>query len=143
MKMKKKVDGNKMYQLKVAQKNNLTIPKTIYSNDDEKITAFFHQYCEGKAIAKLHGVTAKTMSGENMISTTVIEEETLEHLSDIAYCPMIFQPYIDKEYELRIVYVDGEFFTGMINNSENADWRIAREGYFWSAYELPDPVRKI
>ncbi|WES99817.1 ATP-grasp ribosomal peptide maturase [Chryseobacterium arthrosphaerae] len=138
----KKVDGNKMYQLKVAQKNNLTIPKTIYSNHEKKITAFFHQYCEGKAIAKLHGVTAKTMSGENMISTTVIEEETLEHLSDIAYCPMIFQPYIDKEYELRIVYVDGEFFTGMINNSENADWRIAREGYFWSAYELPDPVRK-
>jgi hypothetical protein len=40
---------------------------------------------------------------------------------------MIFQPYIDKEYELRIIYIDGEFFTGMINNSENADWRIARE----------------
>jgi hypothetical protein len=36
-------------------------------------------------------------------------KKTLEHLSDIAYCPMIFQPYIDKEYELRIVYIDGEF----------------------------------
>ena len=138
----KKIDGNKMLQLKVAQRNNLTIPKTIFSNDEENITAFFHKYCKGKAIAKLHGVTAKTMSGENMMSTTVIEEETLEHLSDIAYCPMIFQPYIDKEYELRIVYIDGEFFTGMINNSENADWRIAREGYFWSAYELPDPVKE-
>lgn len=138
----KKIDGNKMLQLKIAQKNNLTIPKTVYSNDEEKITTFFHQYCKGKGIAKLHGVTAKTMSGENMTSTMVIEEDTLEHLSDIAYCPMIFQPYIDKEYELRIVYVDGEFFTGMINNSENADWRIAREGYFWSAYELPDSVKK-
>lgn len=138
----KKIDGNKMLQLKIAQKNNLTIPKTVYSNDEEKIITFFHQYCNGKGIAKLHGVTAKTMSGENMTSTMVIEEDTLEHLSDIAYCPMIFQPYIDKEYELRIVYVDGEFFTGMINNSENADWRIAREGYFWSAYELPDSVKK-
>jgi MvdC family ATP-grasp ribosomal peptide maturase len=138
----KKIDGNKMLQLKIAQKNNLIIPKTVYSNDEEKITTFFHQYCKGKGIAKLHGVTAKTMSGENMTSTMVIEEDTLEHLSDIAYCPMIFQPYIDKEYELRIVYIDGEFFTGMINNSENADWRIAREGYFWSAYELPDSVKK-
>ncbi|MEF9479426.1 MvdC family ATP-grasp ribosomal peptide maturase [Chryseobacterium sp. RRHN12] len=137
----KKVDGNKIFQLKIAQRNNLTIPKTIFSNDEEKITTFFHQYCRGKAIAKLHGVTAKTMSGENMISTTVIEEESLEHLSDIAYCPMIFQPYIDKEYELRIVYVDGDFFTGKINNSENADWRVAREGYFWSAYELPETVK--
>lgn len=138
----KRIDGNKMLQLKIAQKNNLTVPKTIFSNDAEKVTAFFHQHCNGKAIAKLHGVTAKTMSGENMVSSMIIEEDTLEHLSDIVYCPMIFQPYIDKEYELRIVYIDGEFFTGMINNSENADWRIAREGYFWSAYELPDSVKE-
>nr|WP_315029613.1 ATP-grasp ribosomal peptide maturase [uncultured Chryseobacterium sp.] len=137
----KKVDGNKMFQLKIAQTNHLTIPQTIFSNDEEKITAFFHQYCQGKAIAKLHGVTAKTMSGENMISTTVIEEDSLEHLSDIAYCPMIFQPYIDKEYELRIVYIDGDFYTGKINNSENVDWRLTRDGYFWSAYELPDSVK--
>lgn len=138
----KKVDGNKMFQLKIAQKNNLTVPKTIFSNDEKKITAFFHQYCQGKAIAKLHGTVAKTMTGENLISTTVIDEDSLEHLSDIAYCPMIFQPYIDKEYELRIVYVDGDFFVGKINNSENPDWRVAHAGHFWSAYELPENIKE-
>ncbi|AZA77413.1 ATP-grasp ribosomal peptide maturase [Chryseobacterium sp. G0186] len=137
----KKIDGNKMLQLKIAERNNLTIPQTLFSNDDEKITVFFHQYCAGKAIAKLHGVTQKTMNGENMMSTMIIEDETLEHLSDLAYCPMIFQPYIEKEYELRIMYVDGAFFTGKINNSTNADWRLSDENYFWSAYELPDPVK--
>ncbi|MGU3375928.1 MvdC/MvdD family ATP grasp protein [Chryseobacterium sp. M5A1_1a] len=137
----KKMDGNKMLQLKIAERNNLTIPQTVFSNDEEKITAFFHQYCSGKAIAKLHGVNSKTMNGENLISTMIIEEETLENLSDIAYCPMIFQPYIDKEYELRIMYVDGEFFTGKINNSANADWRVSKEGYFWSVYELPGNIK--
>lgn len=137
----KKIDGNKMYQLKIAERNNLTIPQTLFSNDEEKIIGFFHQYCSGKAIAKLHGVTRKTMNGENMMSTMIIEEETLEHLSDLAYCPMIFQPYIEKEYELRIMYVDGAFFTGKINNSTNADWRISDENYFWSAYQLPDPIK--
>ncbi|KFF13602.1 ATP-grasp ribosomal peptide maturase [Chryseobacterium soli] len=136
-----KTDGNKLYQLKIAQKHNLTIPKTIFSNDQEAITAFFHEYCNGKAVAKLHGVISKSMDGENMLSTTLIEESSLEHLSDIAYCPMIFQPYIDKEYELRIVYVDGEFFTGQINNSENTDWRVVQGGYFWSAYELPEDIK--
>lgn len=137
----KKIDGNKMLQLKIAQRNHLTIPKTIFSNDEEKITTFFHQYCSGKAIAKMHGVQSKTMNGENLISTMIIEKETLEHLSDIAYSPMIFQPYIDKEYELRIMYVDGVFFTGKINNSTNADWRISDESYFWSAYELPEKIK--
>lgn len=137
----KKIDGNKMLQLKIAQRNHLITPKTMFSNDEQKITAFFHQYCSGKAIAKLHGVQSKNMSGENLISTMIIEEETLEYLSDIAYCPMIFQPYIDKEYELRIMYVDGAFFTGKINNNTNADWRISNENYFWSAYELPENIK--
>ncbi|KPE52131.1 MvdC/MvdD family ATP grasp protein [Chryseobacterium indologenes] len=137
----RKIDGNKMLQLKLADKNGLTIPKTIFSNDEEKILFFFNAYCEGKAVAKLHSLTTKSMSGESLISTMIIDGTTLDHISDIAYCPMIFQPYIDKEYELRIVYIAGEFFTGKINNSEHADWRIAHEGQFWSAYELPVHIK--
>lgn len=137
----KKVDGNKMFQLKVAKRNHLTIPPTVFTNDEEKVKAFFEEHCSGKAIAKLHGVIRKTMSGENLISTMVIEQETLENLSGMIYCPMIFQPYINKEYELRIMYVDGEFYTGKINNSENADWRVSHKDYFWTAYELPADIR--
>jgi MvdC family ATP-grasp ribosomal peptide maturase len=137
----RKIDGNKMLQLKIAKDNHLTIPETIFSNDEHQITAFFHEFCNGKAVAKLHSLTIKSMSGENLISTMIIEEDTLEHIADIAYCPMIFQPYIDKEYELRIVYIAGEFFTGKINNSENVDWRLAQADYFWSAYELPENVK--
>lgn len=137
----KKIDGNKLHQLKIAQKNNLLIPKTIFSNDAEKITNFFTEFCNGKAIAKLHGVIKKSMSGENSLSTTIIDENNLEHISDIAYCPMIFQPYIEKEYELRIIYVDGEFFTGKINNSENVDWRVGQENYFWAEYHLPEEIK--
>ncbi|KMQ62101.1 glutathione synthase [Chryseobacterium sp. BLS98] len=137
----RKIDGNKMLQLKTAKENHLTVPKTIFSNDEEKITAFFHEFCNGKAVAKLHSLTAKTMNGENLISTMIIEEDTLQHIADIMYCPMIFQPYIDKEYELRIVYIAGDFFTGKINNSDNADWRVAQGNYIWSAYELPENIK--
>jgi glutathione synthase/RimK-type ligase-like ATP-grasp enzyme len=136
-----KIDGNKMFQLKIAQKNNLTIPKTIFSNDAQKITAFFHENCNGKMVAKLHGAISKSMGGENMLSTNSIDENSLEDISDIEYCPMIFQPYIDKEYELRIVYLDGDFFTGKINNSENVDWRVAQGDYFWSEYHLPENIK--
>lgn len=135
-----KIDGNKMLQLKMAKQNGLTVPKTLFSNDADKITAFFHACCNGKMVAKLHGVLSKSMGGEDLLSTNIIEEDSLGDIADIAYCPMIFQPYIEKEYELRIVYLAGEFFTGKINNSENADWRIAQGNYFWSAYQLPENI---
>lgn len=137
-----KIDGNKMLQLNIAKKHGLTVPKTIFSNDADKITAFFHEYCNGKMVAKLHGVISKSMGGENFLSTNIIDEDSLEGIADIEYCPMIFQPYIEKEYELRIVYLNGEFFTGKINNSENIDWRIAQGNYFWSAYLLPENIKQ-
>jgi Glutathione synthase/Ribosomal protein S6 modification enzyme (glutaminyl transferase) len=137
-----KIDGNKMLQLNIAQKHGLTVPKTIFSNDADKITAFFHKYCKGKMVAKLHGVISKSMGGENLLSTNIIDEDSLENIADVEYCPMIFQPYIEKEYELRIVYLDEEFFTGKINNSENADWRIAQGNYFWSEYHLPENIKQ-
>lgn len=136
-----KIDGNKIFQLKIAKKNNLIIPETIFSNDSEKITNFFHEKCNGKMVAKLHGVISKSMGGENFLSTNIIDEDSLENIADIEYCPMIFQPYVEKEYELRIAYLDGEFFTGKINNSENADWRTAQGNYFWSEYELPENIK--
>ncbi|WP_294285403.1 MvdC/MvdD family ATP grasp protein [uncultured Chryseobacterium sp.] len=135
-----KIDGNKIHQLKLAKKHNLTVPQTIFSNDPEKIAEFFYRSCNGKMIAKLHGVISKSMGGENLLSTHIIDEDSLEYIDDIEYCPMIFQPYIEKKYELRIVYLDGEFFTGKINNSEHTDWRIAHGDYFWSAYVLPEAV---
>jgi MvdC family ATP-grasp ribosomal peptide maturase len=137
-----RIDGNKMFQLKIAQKNGLTVPETIFSNDAERITSFFHEHCQEKMVAKLHGSLSKSMGGENFFSTQIIDEDSLEDIADIAYCPMIFQPYIEKEYELRIVYLDGEFFTGKINNSENADWRIAHGSYAWSAYDLPESLKQ-
>ena len=81
------------------------------------------------------------MGRENLLSTHIIDDDSLENMEDIVYCPMIFQPYIEKEYELRIVYLDGEFFTGKINNSENADWRIAQGNYFWSEYYLSEEIK--
>lgn len=137
-----KIDVNKMLQLNIAQKHRLTVPKTIFSNNADKITAFFHKYCNGKMVAKLHGVISKSMGGENLLSTNIIDENSLENIEDVEYCPMIFQPYIEKEYELRIVYLDEEFFTGKINNSENADWRIAQGNYFWSEYYLPENIKQ-
>lgn len=41
--------------------------------------------------------------------TTQITEPNLAGLATLIYCPMIFQEMIPKAYELRIVYVDGEF----------------------------------
>jgi glutathione synthase/RimK-type ligase-like ATP-grasp enzyme len=138
----RKIESNKILQLKLAKKNGLIIPETLFSNDEEAVKEFFYQFCHGKAIAKLHGTISKSMNGQEMVSTLLFEENNLEQLSDIAVCPMIFQPYIEKEYELRIVYLNGEFFTGKINSNAHADWRIYQSEFIWEPYELPKNIEE-
>ena len=142
------ISNNKFGQLSTAINSGIDIPKSLFTNDQEKVKTFFFEECNKQMIAKLHGALSRSMAGDTpFFPTTQINESNLEDLATLIYCPMIFQEMIPKAYELRAIYVDGEFFTGKINaaNSERGktDWRIATDIYFgWEQYQLPDHVAK-
>ncbi|TGD59052.1 MvdC/MvdD family ATP grasp protein [Flavobacterium humi] len=137
---------NKLEQLRLANESGLQIPESLFTNDPEKVKTFFHSVCKGDMIAKLHGSLSRSMSGNApFFPTTLIREADLDNLDTLAYCPMIFQRNISKAYELRIVYVDGVFFTGKINAETSAkgktDWRVADDvSLAWEPYVLPDEI---
>jgi glutathione synthase/RimK-type ligase-like ATP-grasp enzyme len=140
------IGNDKLQQLHIASACGLAIPETIFTNDYLKVQTFFHEACNGNMIAKLHGSLSRSMNGNTpFFPTTLITEKDLENLETLVYCPMIFQRMIEKAYELRIVYVDGCFFTGKIHAGHSqkgaTDWRIANDiAFTWEKYTLPDAV---
>lgn len=140
------ISNNKFNQLSVAARSGLAIPKSLFTNDEKKVKAFFFDECNKQMIAKLHGALSRSMAGDTpFFPTTLINESNLEGLATLIYCPMIFQEMIPKAYELRIIYIDGTFFTGKINASKSergkTDWRIATDIYFgWEHYQLPEQI---
>ncbi|RNL84504.1 ATP-grasp ribosomal peptide maturase [Sinomicrobium pectinilyticum] len=141
------VSKDKLEQLQTASLHGLEIPKSLFSNDPEKARSFFYEDCKGKMIAKLHGSLSRSMQGDApFFPTTSITEKDLERLDVLPLCPMIFQEMIPKAYELRIIYVDGNFFTGKIDVGDSVrgktDWRIATDqNIVWEPYTLPDDIR--
>lgn len=137
------VGTDKFMQLSAAKKAGLTVPRSIFTNDAQTIRQFFEE-CNGDIIVKLHGSLSKSMEGNTaFFPTTRLSSKDLERLDALAYCPMIFQEYIPKDYELRIVYIDGEFFAGKIPNAEATDWRAIRnKQIIWQHYDLPQQVRE-
>jgi len=137
------IADNKLEQLKLASEAGLLVPKSLFTNNSEAVRDFFYSECNKQMIAKLHGALSRSMSGNTpFFPTTLIHEEYLENLDSLIYCPMIFQEKIEKEYELRIIYVDGDFFTGKINAQNSiagsTDWRAANDTRpTWEKYELP------
>lgn len=141
------IGGNKALQLELAQKNGLEVAPTLFTNDPEKVKIFFREQCHGAMIAKLHGTLSRSMSGNApMFPTTRIQEQDLDQLDSLLYCPMIFQQFIPKVYELRIAYVDGTLFAGKIDTGDSergkTDWRVATDvPITWQPYQLPDTIQ--
>ena len=137
-----RISQNKLEQLRIASSCGIDIPESIFTNNANKVKTFFYEKCQGNMIAKLHGSLSRSMKGDApFFPTTLITEENLIHLDSLCYCPMIFQRMIPKQYELRIVYIDGIFFTGKINATESEkgkiDWRAANDLSAWEKYVLP------
>lgn len=137
------IGNDKLQQLSAASAAGLTIPRSVFTNDPETICGFFES-CSGNLIVKLHGSLSKSMDGNAaFFPTTRLQPTDLDRLDQLAYCPMIFQEYIPKDYELRVVYVDGDFFTGKIpyEGNEATDWRAIRDSQIvWQQYQLPQQV---
>jgi glutathione synthase/RimK-type ligase-like ATP-grasp enzyme len=129
---------NKLLQLYTAEAVGLTIPPTIFTNDQAAANNFF-DVCGGDIIVKLHSALSKSMRGDGLFfPTTRLTVQDLESLDMLPYCPMIFQQYIPKAYELRIVYIEGTFFTGKIHSGNQTDWRtMAGSTSPWLPYILP------
>ena len=138
--------SNKLLQLHVAAKSGFTVPDTLVSNHAESARSFFKNQTGG-VVTKLTMPTAYSMGYTSMaLRTHRVEEEDLDNMDSLKYCPMMFQNEIDKAIELRIVYVDGHFFTGAIDASttENGqvDWRRSGPNEAsWQPYDIPEHLQ--
>ena len=139
------VAENKLRQLRVAQEIGLNIPQTLVTNNPSEAREFFFKL-EGKVVVKLLTPLSYSMKGSSFfLFTSKVKEEDLLDAETLSYCPMIFQEQIPKLRELRIVFVDGNFFVGAVDASQYAesavDWRCADDKNFvWQPFQLPEEL---
>jgi len=143
---------DKLYQLRMAQSVGLVTPRTLITNDPQKVQEFYHSL-GGDIVAKMITPLTVSMEGNTpFVHTSRIKPEDLQHLETLRYSPMAFQEYISKEYELRIIYVDGEIFTGALHwqapGEAPVDWRSSdQEVFTWEHFNLPgtmaDKIRAL
>ncbi|UCH95272.1 MAG: MvdC family ATP-grasp ribosomal peptide maturase [Candidatus Aminicenantes bacterium] len=134
---------DKLYQLRTAHWVGIVTPRTLITNDPQAVQDFYHSL-EGNIAAKMLTPLTISMEGNTpFVHTSRIEPEDLRHLESLRHSPMVFQEYIPKEYELRIIYVDGQLFTGALhwkNPGETpVDWRTADQEIFkWEHFNAAD-----
>jgi len=118
---------SKFDQLILAHKLGMTVPRTIVTNDPQKVLDFYDKV-HGHMIMKVlrQGFYVKDSSAFN-IYATLVTSDIIKVINDIRSTPCIFQEYIDKEYELRITIVDSKIFAckicSQMSDKTKNDWR--------------------
>ncbi|KQT33123.1 MvdD family ATP-grasp ribosomal peptide maturase [Chryseobacterium sp. Leaf405] len=136
---------SKEEQLKIADKIGLKIPETCVTNNPEEAKKFIlkHQ----NVIAKMQTGFAIYEDGvESVVFTNVIDEDKLEELDTLLYCPMQFQKKIEKKKELRVTIVGRDVYAFEIDSQQSEaakiDWRKDGVNLIdkWIPTELPTDV---
>jgi hypothetical protein len=136
---------SKLLQLQSAQEVGFALPDTAITNDPDEARALYDRTGK-RAVTKLLGALSQTMDASgDFVYTSALSDDDMGAVDQVQLCPQVFQAWVDKSCELRVIAVGEQLFTGAIDASASAtgqvDWRLSRPGEAkWSRYELPDEV---
>lgn len=143
---KNRVASSKALQLKVAQDLGFSIPKTLITNDPDKVREFFSE-CDGQIVYKAFesGFYLTTHRG---CYTAPVSKNHLENVQLIQNSGGIFQENISKRVDLRITVIGRRVFAVEIHSQDHErskyDWRAGKmEDMRHYRHELPPQIEGL
>ena len=140
--------NSKLDQIKFALENGMYVPDTIVTNDPINLRDFYEKH-KGNICFKLQkGAVIRTPEGNKVIYTNKVTEEQMRNASLVSGHPSLFQEYIDKEFEIRVVATD-KTATGIAIHSQDSEIskvdyrRYDLENVKYNQIELPKNVRNF
>ena len=102
---------DKVEVLAKARKVGLRIPKTLVTNNKQKLLEFYED-CNQKIITKSLHECVYFFEEDKAFSfkTYLLSQEDVHNFED-HFFPSLFQGYVEKEYELRVFYLDGVMYS--------------------------------
>jgi glutathione synthase/RimK-type ligase-like ATP-grasp enzyme len=117
----------KALQLAEASRAGLKIPRTLISNDVAHATTFVDALGDAEcAIKPLMAIGVTDEQGYRLPLTTTLPVG--HSLESVALAPTIFQPYVDKAFELRCVVIGEKIFCAKMDSQANENSRIDWRG---------------
>ncbi|HSK76374.1 MAG TPA: hypothetical protein VLQ45_07920 [Thermoanaerobaculia bacterium] len=145
------VAQQKACQLRSAVRVGLAIPETLLSNDPEEIRAFLRKH-GGRVAHKLlrpgswvvHDESGERVERVFGAYTAAVTEDQLPEDGVLRLCPGIFQPMLQKDFEIRVACL-GDFLVAIRIHSQTkesaaTDWRRGQLEIEMEPYDLPREV---
>lgn len=136
---------NKLFALKKAKEAGFIIPETMVTTDKKTLLQFIKN--QDRAIIKSLDATFSHFDGKHWIVqyTNEIKDTFAQELPE-TFFPTLVQSYIEKEYELRIFYLDKKCYSMAIFSQRNQQTSVDFRQYDWATpnrtvpFTLPEAI---
>jgi ATP-GRASP peptide maturase of grasp-with-spasm system len=138
---------NKLELLEMAKDYNLKTPLSFVISQKKELELKVKEYKELITKALSDGVYVFNKDYSFYSYTELVNENTLKNISD-TFFPSLFQVKINKKFEVRSFYLDGQFYSMAIFSQNNEKTEIDFRKYDGSKpnrnvpYELPRIVKE-
>ncbi|MFA6152466.1 MAG: grasp-with-spasm system ATP-grasp peptide maturase [Chitinophagaceae bacterium] len=121
---------NKLIALNKARELNISVPNTIVLSSKVDLEMFYHNNNK-KIITKgiYNGFVFEVNKVNYSLNTSLFDYESLKDQIQNFFFPTLFQAYIEKKYELRIFYLDNDFFSSAIFSQNDEQTKIDFRNY--------------
>lgn len=133
---------HKPWQLAEAAAAGLDVPATIVTNLPEA-AAEFAADAAPVVYKSFRGQAVEVDGQQRLVFTTPVTADDCLH-DGIRVAPIMLQANVDKAYDVRATYVDGEIFAispRWAGGEIPLDWRIDHTANTWYRVEVPAQVR--
>ncbi len=139
------VVSRKLAQLRQAAEIGFTCPATLVSNDPAEIGSFTREHGGEVLVKPLHrGTVVDEGKRRAFYSTLLSVDELLRDPQSLRICPLIYQQFVKKAFELRVTVVGEECFAVRIDSQERSptvvDWRRNPYSVHYAPFNLPGEV---
>ncbi len=134
----------KPHQLQLASSLGLTIPRTVITNDPERVRLAFHEFGEMIIKPTRSGHFVKDGSDYSIYTSRILEQH-LDDLESARWSPSIYQEHITKKFDIRVTIVGDRCFSAAIDSPSDpearVDWRrTANPQLPHYPHDLPRPL---
>lgn len=129
---------HKPLQLATALNVGLVVPRTLITNDPVEARRFITEIGLTNTIYKTFLATP-----EHWRETRVMRQEELNLLESVCFAPVIFQEYINSEFDIRVTIVGDKIFATAIRSNPDGyslDYRMDMDAATFSPMELPGHI---
>ncbi|MDX9694381.1 MAG: hypothetical protein RBT49_01180 [Bacteroidales bacterium] len=138
----KSINVNKIEVLEIAQKCGLKTPKSLVTNNINSLVQFIENNSIEEFIVKSVGENLSIMYKN---STTIFQPVKSFTTSNMdfpnSFLPTLFQEKIEKQFDIRIFFLNGSFYSMAIDN-KSTDSRLTNDSTRYFPYLLPKSIEK-